>query len=438
MKLRTFCALLAAVLLLPFLFFAGCVLVLPPQYDETYMGELKYKIERLSETDSPRIILLGGSAAAFGVDSALLEENLPGYTVVNCGMYAALGSRPVLDLAGDHLREGDIVLFMPEISEQTLTSYTDGTFAWQGFDGACALLPSLGPDLWPVLLGALPSFATDKLRWYAGGTLPEPGEIYRRSSFNEYGDLDNAETVRNIMPEEYDPDLPVRFDQALPDETFTQYLRKFRQEAGQKGASVYLCACPVNLLSVTTKSAGEASSPEELAMAFYDSFSRQASLPLLGDPRNSLMEAGWFYDTNFHLNRSGRTVLTRQLVRDLKVLLGDSSATDIPIPSIPQTLSFLDAGNQSVLTKERYAGNTQITEIRIDPSVRRIEDRAFSGCTNLQAIYLSSEDPSSTLVGRHLLDGTDAVLYVPAGALSAYRTDYRFSQYAERIYPYTE
>ena len=47
MKLRTFCALLAAVLLLPFLFFAGCVLVLPPQYDETYMGELKYKIENL-------------------------------------------------------------------------------------------------------------------------------------------------------------------------------------------------------------------------------------------------------------------------------------------------------------------------------------------------------------------------------------------------------
>ena len=68
----------------------------------------------------------------------------------------------------------------------------------------------------------------------------------------------------------------------------------------------------------------------------------------------------------------------------------------------------------------------------------RIAVLISGGCTNLQAIYLSSEDPSSTLVGRHLLDGTDAVLYVPAGALSAYRTDYSFSQYAERIYPYTE
>ena len=36
-------------------------------------------------------------------------------------------------------------------------------------------------------------------------------------------------------------------------------------------------------------------------------------------------------------------------------------------------------------------------------------------------------------VGRRLLDGTDADLFVPEESLSAYRTDYRFSQYADRI-----
>ena len=88
--------------------------LLPAQYEDTFMGELKYKVRCLEEAPGPRIVLVGGSGVAFGADSALMERELPGYTVVNFGMYAALGTTVMLDLSQELIRPGDIVVLIPE------------------------------------------------------------------------------------------------------------------------------------------------------------------------------------------------------------------------------------------------------------------------------------------------------------------------------------
>ena len=439
MKRKTFLSIACAALLAPLLFMALCAFALPAKYDDTYMGELKYKYARLSSTESPRIILVGGSAAAFGADSALLAEQFPDYEVINFGMYAALGSRMMLDLAQNGIREGDIVIFMPEINRQTLSNFTDGTYALQGLDGAWNLLTRIQPDLFPSLLGAMPGFAMEKLRCQLEGEIPEPGALYRRDSFNEYGDMDSEQISLNIMPEEYDPDLPVSFDTQLPTEEYAQYLNRYAGKVRQKKASLYYHFCPVNGLAVTGSADGAESASDQFfsaktsAQAFYAHLSSVLDFPILGDPREAVMEAGWFYDTNFHLNRAGRTVFTRQLVRDLKAVLGDTSVTEIPLPAMPRSRAFTQLSDDTVLRRSAYAGNTTITEITVPGSIRRIEDGAFSGCTALTSIHIEADDPTGILIGRHLLDGTDAFLCVPARALSAYRTDYRFSQYADRI-----
>lgn len=462
MKRKTFLLSACLALLIPLLFLSVCAVALPAKYDATYMGELKYKCERLSSARGPKIVLVGGSSCAFGVDSALIEAEFPDYEVVNLGMYAALGSRMMLDLARDSIGRGDIVIFLPEINKQTLSDFTDGTYALQGLDGAWHLLARIRPDLYPSLIGAMPAFAMEKLHYQLRGTLPEPGALYRRSSFNESGDIDNTMVSRNIMPEEYDPDLPVYFDSGILTQEFADYLNDYARRLGKKGAALYYHFCPVNELSASCRagaddgqvSGAEASasasaeapasadtstsdkaSAEASAQNFYADLDSILDFPVLGDPRASLMEAGWFYDTNFHLNRAGKTAFTRQLIRDIKAALGDTSATEIAVPAMPRTLAFMqmpDDGD-SVLKRSVYAGNTTVTEITVPAAIRRIEDGAFDGCTALQIIHLESADPTGILVGRHLLDGTDAVLCVPAKALSAYRTDYRFSQYADRI-----
>lgn len=443
MRRKTFLLLLCLALLLPLLFVGICAVGIPAKYDATYMGELKYKYGRLASVRGPKIVLVGGSSAAFGADSSLIEKEFPEYEVVNFGMYAALGSRVMLDLAQRSIGEGDIVIFMPEINEQTLSDFTDGTYALQGLDGAWELLGRIRPDLYPSLFGSMPAFAMEKLKYQLAKTLPEPGELYRRDSFNEYGDIDNETVSQNIMPEEYDPDLPVYMGDALPTEEFTAYLNDYGRKLSKKGAAFYYHFCPVNELSVTGSSGAEGSegvmnarsSVEQLAMDFYAHLDQVLDFPVLGDPREAIMESGWFYDTNFHLNQAGRTLFTRQLVRDLKAEFGDTSLTEIEVPVMPRTLAFTQMSDEedAVLRRSTYAGNTEITQITIPETVRRIEDGAFDGCVSLEAIYLEAKEPSLILVGRHLLNGTDADLFVPAGSLSAYRTDYRFSQYADRI-----
>lgn len=49
-------------LLLP-LALCFCGFVLPPQYEECFMGELKYKCERLDKTPGNRIVFVGGSCS---------------------------------------------------------------------------------------------------------------------------------------------------------------------------------------------------------------------------------------------------------------------------------------------------------------------------------------------------------------------------------------
>ena len=451
MRRKTFLLLLCLALLLPLLFVGVCAVGIPAKYDATYMGELKYKYGRLASVRGPKIVLIGGSSAAFGMDSSLIEKEFPEYEVVNFGMYAALGSRMMLDLAQGSIGDGDIVIFMPEINEQTLSDFTDGAYALQGLDGAWELLGRIRPDLYPSILGAMPAFAMEKLKYHLAKTLPEPGELYRRDSFNEYGDIDNESVSQNIMPEEYDPDLPVVMSDALPTEEFTAYLNDYGRKLSKKGASFYYHFCPVNELSVTG-SAGigssgaehsegvvnARSSVEQLTMDFYAHLDQVLDFPVLGDPRDAVMESGWFYDTNFHLNQAGRTLFTRQLVRDLKAEFGDTSLTEIDVPIMPRTLAFTQMSDEedAVLRRSTYAGNTEITQVTIPETIRRIEDGAFDGCVSLEEIYLEAKEPSQILVGRHLLDGTDADLFVPAGSLSAYRTDYRFSQYADRIQAY--
>ena len=395
-------------------------LLLPAQYQDTFMGELPYKLSRLENAPGKRIIVIGGSGMAFAVDSALIEQEFPGCTAVNMGMYADLGVRFLLDLTENELREGDIVILSPEQHTQTLSCWFGARSALQGMDGNVSMLRHVSREDLGTLIGALPGFTLEKLCFMSTGDHPEGEGIYKRSSFNEYGDIASPLASANIMPGYYDPSVTVSYDPAILEDAFAERLRSYAAHAHKKGAEVYWYFCPANRLAVDASA-----TPED----FYDFLYETLDFPILGDPANAVMDEAWFFDTDFHLNQSGRTVFTVQLIRDLKAQLGISAPTDIALPQAPA----LPLTEGKVLTAGTWAGNTSVTEITVPADVVRIEDYAFDGCTGLRTIRLLSAEPSRVLVGDHLLDGCGAVLVVPEGSLTAYRTDYRFSRYADRI-----
>ena len=412
------------VLLTEQLFFLVCGFGLPAQFGDTFMGELKSKYERLKETPGKRIVLVGGSGVAFDCDSAMIDEFFPSYEVVNFGMYAGLGTKAVMDLSRSYIHEGDIVILSPEQSRQTLSDYFNGEYMWQAADGAFGMLRNIKSENFETMLGNFPRFALEKLNYVMKGQKPQTDSIYQKKSFNTYGDIELDTCRENILPNGYDVNQKVRFTEDVVQPEFMDYMNDWAKRLEKKGAVVWYRYCPVNKLSV-----------EDMDdLAAYDVFLRQKlDFPVIGNPENSLMEAEWFFDTNFHLNQPGKEVNTVQLIRDMKAMLGDDRAVTVELPEKPhRTWGDVSAETRIWTAKdsETYQGEETIV---IPENVTQIEDYAFSNCAGLKQIVLEQKDPSKCIVGQHLLDGTGAEILVPQMSVDSYKRNYFWSVYAGRI-----
>ena len=413
-----------AVILAEQVFFLVCGFGLPAQFGDTFMGELKSKYERLKETPGKRIVLVGGSGVAFDCDSALMDDFFPSYEIVNFGMYAGLGTKAVMDLSENYIHEGDIVILSPEQSEQTFSDYFNGEYMWQAADGAFGMLRDLKSENFEAMLGNFPRFALEKLNYVMKGQKPQTDSIYQKKSFNTYGDIELDTCRENILPNGYDVNQKVRFTEDVVQPEFMDYMNDWAKRLEKKGAVVWYRYCPVNKLSV-----------EDMDdLAAYDVFLRQKlDFPVIGNPENSLMEAEWFFDTNFHLNQPGKEVNTVQLIRDMKAMLGDDRAVTVELPEKPhRTWGEVSAETRIWTAKdsETYQGEETIV---IPENVTQIEDYAFSNCAGLKQIVLEQKDPSKCIVGQHLLDGTGAEILVPQMSVDSYKRNYFWSVYAGRI-----
>ncbi len=465
--LTRLCACLLVILAVPGAL-AAFAFGLPPQYSRTYLAALQDKWDVLGRADGPRIVTVGGSGAAFALRGDLLEEALPGYTSVNFGLYAGLGTTVMLELARPLLRAGDIVLFSPEQSAQTLSDYFNAGAMWQAADGRPELLTALGTDRLGPMAGAFPSFAGDKARLFRDDSAPAGEGVYARASFNVRGDIGCPGREQNVMAGGIDPNMPISFDPDLPSEDFFEAVNSFSAFCEARGITFYYRFCPMNAGAVAE---GELDRLD----AFVQALRSRLDCQILGDPAQAVMDPGWFFDTNFHLNEAGAVVNTAALAAELKAALGDPAPVDIPLPELPALaqaeLFEGDNGDGGCFLYERdgnalritaltaegarrealtvpashggqpvtgfgpdvFAGDTAVRALTIQGNIRGIEDGSFDGCSALERIVLTHAAPEECPVGGGLLDGTDALVYVPQALLSAYRTSYFWAVHAGRI-----
>lgn len=95
---------------------------------DNYLAASVDKARLLATSRSPRVVLVGGSNLAFGIDSRLIASGLGGrYTPVNLGLHAGLGLQFELNEALRGVRRGDIVVLSPEyhpLWSNTMATYT--------------------------------------------------------------------------------------------------------------------------------------------------------------------------------------------------------------------------------------------------------------------------------------------------------------------------
>lgn len=272
-----------------------------PQFGGEYTGVISHKIERAESIDEPKIVLVGNSNLAFGIDSKRIEEALD-MPVVNMGGHGGLGNEFHINMGKNGIGEGDIVVV-------AMTSYGDKggltpDLAWIAIEnhGLWDLIPE--DDRYEVLK-AYPHYAFRTLgRWITGtGNKPNEG-VYSIESFNEYGDI---VYVRDTSPQANyaGVSLPPELGETV------ELVNEYAAWCAERGATCVVAAYPVITNEKTPPDA-------EAFDTFTVELTEALNCPVISDFKDYFLDCHYFYDTVYHLNDEGVAIRTEQLIEDLR------------------------------------------------------------------------------------------------------------------------
>lgn len=285
---------------------SGCLLVLlvgiyaryaakyPPQ-ESYYMASLD-KHSLLVTQSSPRLIFVGGSATAFGVDSGKVAERC-GMNPVNMGLQLRIGLEFMLAEVQPALRSGDVVVVSPEYGAFAKYDQSDPEFLARLIELRPALLRALnGQQLKDFLDEGWVRHLGRVSRAIIGGPKPLAEDItavYRRSSFNANGDMIAHHGMSNGI-------AGGRWAwQRLPaTASAIARLNEFAGNCRRKGVRVFFSHAP---LEQRTFQRGEPAITKLEA-----ELKKSLNIPMLDAPEVMAWPAEYFFDTTEHLNLRGK------------------------------------------------------------------------------------------------------------------------------------
>ena len=302
--LKKNCLFLGLFLLSAALVFALHFFVIGNQNLGSFQAALLDKTERLRSIGEPKIILIGNSNLAFGVDSQRIQEALE-MPVVNMGLHGGLGNAFLENMVKLGVSEGDIVVVCHSDYDDDGT-IPDPALAW--------ITVEMHPEFWklipakaiPQMLKAYPSYLySSAVRFLTGSpkNVPETGISYSRAGFNAFGDV----CVRGE-----DSFVFTEGSVAVPQvgEETAARLNELNRYILSRGATMVVAGYPIG--------SGEFTPAEAEFDAFEAQLREALDCPVISRFADYFIPYSCFYDTVFHLNDEGVKLRTGQLIADLQ------------------------------------------------------------------------------------------------------------------------
>lgn len=465
---------IALILILPLSLLLTAV-SLPSYYGESYYAELAEMYHRLYNTEGKKLVVIGGSNVAFGLDTALLEDTLReygyDYTVCPFGLYAAVGTSAMLELARDALSEGDIVVLAIEPTSETMFTYFGATAFWKCCEDSPEMLLKLSKSQQSAMVGSYVPYLQERYGIFTEGNAPKAEGIYAKSSFDESCNM-IYDRAGNTMALGYDTASPVALGDVVIEADFAEQVNDFCAHAQSKGAAVYFSFSPVNRSALAD---------EENVQSYFDLCNRTFLCPVISDPSDYILDSGWFYDSNFHLNSAGAELRTIQLAKDLLAQLGCYEKVEYDLPEMPASIAQIETNTAderyfrfealgegwlvSGLTEEGLAqtsltvpvsvdgkpvvgftedaltGAELLEELTLPASIESLPDRIFAGCSSLERLVLEHTQKLCS-ISDETFTGADKVrIFVPTEAYPLYREGdgceaNPWSEYLDRIFSF--
>lgn len=285
------------------------LLVIPPQFQDTAFSVIVRKYDQLCQSESPKVIIVGGSSGAFGIDRQLLENKL-GIHVCNMAHAAGLGMPFSTNLVRDSLQKGDLVVLAYEYSHwNSLDENMQPEVIMAAVDGRPELLKYVEPASWSKLMQYYPTYMFKKLNAFLVHPIRGAG-VNCSNAYDENGDLIYSRPDCTL-PDPIEVSVQIRSDWI--NSAFVQYVNSFINFANSRGAQVVI-SCPPLLDEAVT------SSPEEIQQ-FEQTLAEQMNCPVISHVEDYVYSREWMFDTIYHCNERGMEKRTTQLSEDLLTYL---------------------------------------------------------------------------------------------------------------------
>jgi len=290
-----------------------------------YLAANVDKHNRLAGTRPPRIIFVGGSNLAFGINCDTIQNEL-GRSVVNMGLVAGLGINFLLREVEPHVRAGVNVVL--SIEYDVFDGGHDDLVLREVLEIRPASVRFVPPAQWKKLI-------TEYGFQLLGGVvrralLPHPTDTagsprrfaYERRQFNlsgcYIGHLGSSMDLTSVPPDS--PLLAKTKIRPISEKTVRQ-IEGFAALCHKRGAWC-LYTCPPH--------------PAELLLpdlaTIEANVARLQSIPyllVLDRPTDQVYPMKKFYDTRYHLTQSGAIERTRKVIAEVKSL-GDLTSSFTP------------------------------------------------------------------------------------------------------------
>ncbi len=287
-----------------------------PANQKAYLAALQDKQARLDSlivSGKPKMVSIGGSNVAFGLNSQKLEEafHMP---VVNMALHAGLRYEYMIKQVMDAPRSGDVYLIFPEFSQmyeplsigtpilyQSLEVFPEG-YAYCNQDG---LLGGV-----KLRANAFVEIIQLKVKRSLGKAMGMTEKnAYQRSVIDHYGDIWTPMTLKSRY--KMDDKSMARDKGALPSPDFVRITNEFAEKAKAAGATVLFLFPAV----------AEAKWDEGVAKATEEFLKEKLEIPIVNDPTEYVYPNDLFFDTKYHTTQAGREIRTNQTIDDLRPFL---------------------------------------------------------------------------------------------------------------------
>lgn len=265
------------------------------------------KNKLLLNTESPRIVFIGGSNLSFSINSQAIKDSLC-KNPVNMGIDGSFGLKFMMNNSVHYIKATDIVIICPEY-HQYYDNSADGDIE------LLSLLVDISPQYNDIelkqyfnMLKYVPKYASSKIRKhfveYFNPIDTSYKGIYSINSFNSFGDAINH---WNMGPQKFTAGATI--GKKMNDDIFNHIIR-FRKSILARGAKLYITFPAFQKESYLIDKEKIKEIEKRLIQNNFD---------IIGTPeRYVISDNSMIFNTAYHLTKKGVDYRTQLLIEDLK------------------------------------------------------------------------------------------------------------------------